>query len=53
MYSSFMQVHTCGVSSLDHELLDDSVEDVSIVVAIGSMHTEVLHRLGAAAHGNG
>ena len=32
---------------LDHELLDDPVEDVAVVVAVPRVHAEVLHRLGA------
>lgn len=39
----------CGVTSLDHELLDDSVEYVTVVVAIGAVHTEVLHSFGTSA----
>ena len=31
---------------LDHELLDDPVEDVSVVVTVARVHAEVLHRLG-------
>merc|ERR1719483_1423494 len=33
------------VSSLDHELPDNPVEDVAIVVTIASMYTEILHSL--------
>ena len=32
---------------LDHELLDDPVEDVAVVVAVPRVHAEALHRLGA------
>ena len=42
-------VLTCGVSCLYHKLFDNSMKDVSIVVAIASMDTEVLNCLGAAA----
>ena len=31
---------------LNHELLDDPVEDVAVVVAVPRMDAEVLHRLG-------
>lgn len=46
-----VQLLTCRVSCLYHELLDDSVEDVSIIVAITAMNTEVLHWLGTATGG--
>ena len=39
---------TCRVASLNHELFDNSVKDVAIVVATTSVHTEVLHCLRAA-----
>ena len=41
---------TCGVTRLYHELFYHSVEDVSIVVALAGMHTEVLHRLRTAVN---
>ena len=44
---------TSGVSCLNHELLDHSVEDVAIVVAITGMDTEVLHRLRTTAARDG
>ena len=40
-------LHTGWVSCLYHELFDDSVKDVTIVVAFASMHTKVLHCLRA------
>lgn len=43
-------IHACWVSSLDHKLLYDAMEYVPTEVAITSMHTEVLHSLGAAIH---
>ena len=43
-------LHTCRVPRLYHELLDDPVEDVSIVIALTAMYTEVLHCLWAAAN---
>jgi hypothetical protein len=30
---------------LDHELFDDPMETVTVVVTIARMHTEILHRL--------
>lgn len=39
--------HTSGVSSLNHKLLDDTMKDVTIVVAITTVYTEVLHCLRA------
>ena len=37
---------TLRVSCLYHELLDDSVEDVAVIVAVPSVDTEVLDSLG-------
>ena len=34
------------IAGLDHELLDDSVENVAIVVAISRMNSKILHSLG-------
>ena len=34
------------VSCLDHETLDDAVDDVAVVVTLPAVHAEVLHRLG-------
>ena len=48
MHNRVRIVPTCWVSCLYHELLYNSMEDVSIVVAIASMDTEVLYSLGAA-----
>ena len=46
----YMYTHlTCRVASLNHELFDNSVKDVAIVVATASVHTEVFHSLRAAA----
>ena len=39
---------TCGVTCLYHELFYHSVEDVSIVVPLAGVHTEVLYRLRTA-----
>ena len=38
---------TEGVAGLEHEALDDSVEDDALVVAVARMRREILHRLGA------
>lgn len=41
------KVHfTERIASLDHKALDDSVEDVRVVVAVLAVHAKVLHRLG-------
>ena len=34
------------ITSLYHELLDDSMEDMTIEVSIPSMHAEILNSLG-------
>ena len=39
---------TGGVSCLDHKLLYDAMEDVSVVVTIVRMDTEILNWLGTA-----
>ena len=39
---------TCGVTSLNHKLLYHTVEDMSIVVTVIRVDTEVFHCLGAA-----
>lgn len=39
---------TCRVSGLDHKLFNNSVEDVSIVIAIACMNAKVLYCLGTA-----
>ena len=41
---------TCGVACLYHELFYHSVEDVSIVVPLAGVHTEVLNCLRTAAN---
>ena len=41
---------TCGVACLYHELFYHSVEDVSIVVPLAGVHTEVLYCLRTAAN---
>lgn len=43
-------IHTCWVSSLDHELFYNTMEYVAIEVAITGMHTEVFHCLWAAMY---
>ena len=44
-----MQGHTLtqGVARLDHEALDDAVEDDAIVVAVARVRGKILHGLGA------
>ena len=39
---------TSRISRLYHELFDDPVKDVSIVVTITTVYTEILYRLWAA-----
>ena len=31
------------VSSLDHELFDDTVEDMTVIISVTSVNTEILH----------
>lgn len=40
-------MRTEGVACLEHEALDDAMEDDAIVVTVARMRREVLHRLGA------
>jgi len=40
-----LHTHTSGVSSLNHKLFDDTMKDVTIIVAITTVHTKVLHSL--------
>ena len=47
---TFTTTLTSGISCLNHELFDDSMKYVTIVIAVAGMHTEVLHCLRAAAY---
>ena len=41
------QIHTQWIAGLDHELFDDTVKYVTIVITISTVNDEILHCLRA------